>query len=82
MRAVIGIYKTMKFEWHKVADDGSETTVWGVVPTEVLEGVMAEWRTMSGRTSVDPTREEAVYVGPVDGKHPPQVQRFLDYISK
>jgi len=72
----------MKFEWHKVANDGSEIVVRGVVPTEIFEGVMAEWRTMSGRTSVDPTREGAVYVGPVEGKKPPQVQRLLDYVSK
>jgi hypothetical protein len=82
MRCVIGIYKNMKFEWHKVADDGSQTTIRGVVPTDIFEGVMSEWRTMTGRTSVDPTREEAVYVASVDEKHPPQVQRLLDYLSK
>ena len=82
MRSVIAISKTMRFEWHKVADDGTESTVKGVVPTKIVEAVMAEWRTMSGRTSVDPTREQAVYVGSVDGVHPPQVKRLLDYVSK
>lgn len=82
MRSVIGIYKSMKFEWHKIADDGTQTTVRGVVPAEIFEAVMVEWRTMSGRTSVDPTREQAVYVASVDALHPPQVKRLLDYLSK
>jgi hypothetical protein len=82
MRCVIGIYKNLNFEWHKVADDGSQTTIRGVVPTNIFVGVMSEWRTMTGRTGVDPAREEAVYVASLDAKHPPQVQRLLDYLSK
>ncbi len=82
MRSLIAITKTMKFEWHKVAADGAQSTVRGVVPTEIYDAVMTEWRTMSGRASVDPAREQASYVGSVDGVHPPQVQRLLDYLSK
>ena len=82
MRSAIAITKTMKFEWHKVAADGTQSTVRGVVPTEMFDAVMTEWRTMSGMTSVDSAREQAAYVGSVDGEHPPQVQRLLDYLSK
>jgi|GEM_PF-5511760 hypothetical protein len=82
MRSLIAITKTMQYEWHKVADDGTAITVRGVVPTDIYDAVMAEWRTMSGRTSIDSTREQAAYVGSVDGVHPPQVQRLLDYLSK
>jgi len=82
MRSAIAITKTMKYEWHKIAEDGTQSTARGIVPTEICDGVMAEWKSMSGRTSVDPTREQAVYIGPVGGPHPPQVQRLLDYLSK
>lgn len=82
MRSLIAITKTMKYEWHKVADDGTASTVRGVVPTEIYEAVLTEWRTMSGRSGVDSKSEQAVYVGSVDGAHPPQVQRLLDQLSK
>ena len=82
MRSLIAITKTMKYEWHKVANDGTASTVRGVVPTEIYEAVLTEWRTMSGRSGVDSKSEQAVYVGSVDGAHPPQVQRLLDELSK
>jgi hypothetical protein len=82
MRSAIAISKTMNYEWHKIANDGTASTVRGVVPTDIYDGVMAEGRAMSGRTNVDLTREQPVYVGAVDGVHPVQVQRLLDYLSK
>ena len=78
MRSLIAITKTMKYEWHKVADDGTASTVRGTVPTDIFDAVMTEWRT----TNIDSTREQAAYVGSVDGVHPPQVQRLLDYLLK
>jgi hypothetical protein len=72
----------MKDEWHKVGSEGTQSTARGTIPPEICDSVMTEWKTMSGRSSIDPTREEAVYVGPVDGAHSPQVQRLLDYLSK
>jgi hypothetical protein len=82
MRSLIAITQTKNFEWHKVAADGTATTVRGVVPTDIYDVVMTEWRTMSGKTSIDSTREQAAYIGSVDGVHPLQVQRLLDYLSK
>ena len=82
MRSLIAITKSNKYEWHKFGSDGAQSTSRGVIPSEICDAVMAEWRTMSGRSSVDPAREQAVYVGPVDGAHPPQVQRLLDYLAK
>ena len=82
MRSLIAITKSMKYEWHKVGSDGTQSTARGTIPPEICDAVMAEWKTMSGGSSADPTREQAVYAGPVDGAHPPQVQRLLDYLSK
>jgi len=82
MRSLVAITKTMKFEWHKVAADGTASTVRGIVPTEIFDGLMAEWRTASRRTGIDSRGEQASYVGSVDGVRPPQVQRLLDYLSK
>jgi len=72
----------MKYEWHKVADDGTTSTSRGVVPTDIYEAVMLEWTTMSGRTNIDARREQATYVASVTADHPLQVQRLLDYLSK
>ena len=82
MRSIITISKNMKYEWHKVADDGAESTIRGLVPTNIYIAVMAEWQAMSGRTSVDRTREQAAYVASVSAVHPPEVKSLLDYLSK
>ena len=82
MRSLVAISKSMNYEWHGVAADGATNTVRGVVPTDIFEAVMTEWRTMSGRTSVDSRREQAAYVASVEAVHPPQVQRLLDHLSK
>jgi len=82
MRSLIAISKSMKYEWHKVADEGTTSTVRGVVPTNIYNAVMTEWRERSGRTSVDLTREQAAYVASLNAAHPPEVKRLLDYLSK
>ena len=82
MRSVIAITKTMKYEWHKVADDGKMSTSRGVVPTDIYEAVISEWSTMSGRTNIDARREQSTYVASVTADHPAQVQRLLDCLSK
>jgi len=82
MRSIIAISKNMKYEWHKVADDGTESTIRGMVPTNIYNAVIAEWQVMSGRTSVDRTREQAAYVASVSAVHPPEVKSLLDYLSK
>ncbi len=82
MRSLIAITKSMNYEWHKIGSDGTQSTARGTIPPEICDAVMTEWKAMSGRSSLDPTHEQAVYVGPVDGAHPPQVQRLLDYLPK
>src|SRR5258708_3015177 len=72
MGALIAMSKSMKYEWHKVGSDGTHGTARGTIPSEICDAAVAEWKMMSGRGSVDSTREQAVYVGPDDGAHPPQ----------
>ncbi len=82
MRSVIAVTKAMKYEWHRVAQDGTQSTTRGVIPKEICDSVVAEWRNMGAKTTVDAPSGQAVYAGPVGGPHPPQVQRLLDYLSK
>jgi hypothetical protein len=82
LRSTAAISESMKFEWHKVAKDGTASASRGVVPTSFCNALMSEWAEGAGRTNLDVRLEQAVYVGASDGVHPGQVQRLLDYMSK
>jgi hypothetical protein len=80
IHAAITISDERQFQFVTVQNDGQlRPAITGVVPAELFNGVVSDVQAQGAKAK---TTDEPVYIAATDAKHPPHIQRFLEFLTK